>query len=281
MRKANKIIMMTVSILLSLVLITGSVISGTLAKYATSADQSTEARVAKFGVELGVSLDEEFKKVCGDYTITANNGSILISVPNLKIGPEDDFSKALHVSISGRSEVKLKVNMDINVERKGNFILDETFGPDKNTIYFPIGMTLGCKNESDQYVNDYIMVPGSTASDGLYETLLMIYFADRIFMNPVGEIYKDMSVESVFEPGEEIVFHPSVLDDTDGNNDPVGSVYINEFDLGFKWPFESDSTDKNANDKKDTWLVSQETVPSFGYTFIITVEQVSGDYETP
>lgn len=276
MRKNNKKIMIVVSVLLSLVLITSSIVSGTMAKYTTTSGQkSTSARVAKFGVELGVSLDEEFEKVCGNYTITANNGSILISVPNLKIGPEDDFSKALHVSISGRSEVKLKVSMDINVERKGNFILDETFGPNKNTIYFPIGMTLGCKNESDQYVNDYLMVPGNTAPDSMYETLLMIYFADRIFMDPVGEYYKDMSVESVFEPGEEIVFHPSVLDDTDGNNDPVGSVYINDFDLGFKWPFESDSTDKNANDKKDTWLVSQETVPSFGYTFTITVEQVS------
>ena len=276
MRKANKIMMMTVSILLSLVLITGSVISGTLAKYATSTDQSTEARVAKFGVELGVSLDEEFKKVCGDYTITANNGSILISVPNLKIGPDDDFSKALHVSISGRSEVKLKVNMDVNIERSENFLIPAgNCGLIKDTIYFPIGMTLGCKNESDQYVNDYIMVPGNTATDSQYETLLMFDFSNRIFTNLAGEYYKDMSVESVFEPGEEIVFHPAVLDRTVGDFVPVESVYINEFDLGFEWPFESDSTDKNANDKMDTWLVSQETIPSFGYTFIITVEQVS------
>lgn len=271
MRKANKFMMMTVSILLSLVLITSSVISGTLAKYATSENQSTSARVAKFGVELGVSLDEEFEKVCGNYTITANNGSILISVPNLKIGPDDDFSKALHVSISGRSEVKLKVNMDIDIERS------EIFEISKGTWYFPIGMTLGCKNESDQYVNDYLMIPGETSDDSMYEPLLMANFPSRIFMNLVGK-GADKSVESVFEPGEEIVFHPAFFDRTVGEAGDyvsVGSVYINEFDLGFEWPFESNSTDKNANDKKDTWLVSQETIPSFGYTFTITVEQVS------
>ena len=70
MKKSNKMLMMIVSILLTLVLITTSVLSGTLAKYTTSTSSSDRARVAKWGVVIeadysaisiidGVSIDEK------------------------------------------------------------------------------------------------------------------------------------------------------------------------------------------------------------------------------
>lgn len=81
MRKANKIMMMTVSILLCLVLITSSVMSSTLAKYVTTGNASSStARVAKWGitVEGGTDLATKYTQIEGDtYKVQSSSGNVI------------------------------------------------------------------------------------------------------------------------------------------------------------------------------------------------------------
>ena len=144
MRKNNKKLMIVVSVLLSLVLITTSVVSGTMAKYVTSGSSSSSARVAKWGVNIEVDLDENFEKACGDgVKIVENGNSISVEIPNLKMCPGDDFTKAINVTISGQSEVKLKVNIECDAEyTQSEFTIPkDTFGTEKDIRYFPIKNT--------------------------------------------------------------------------------------------------------------------------------------------
>ena len=59
MKKGNKILMIIVSLLLTLVLITTSVLSGTLAKYTTSSSSSDSARVAKWGADIKITTSDK------------------------------------------------------------------------------------------------------------------------------------------------------------------------------------------------------------------------------
>lgn len=102
MRKINKIMMMTVAILLSLVLITSSVVSGTLAKYTTSSSTSDSARVAKWGVTVEASYGEEFHDVVTNknetdegkkVVITPNSDGIGVKITNLKLAPVLDTTR--------------------------------------------------------------------------------------------------------------------------------------------------------------------------------------------
>ena len=57
MRKFNKILMMTVAILLTFVLISSCILSGTMAKFVVSKDATTTATLSAFGVTLGYTTE--------------------------------------------------------------------------------------------------------------------------------------------------------------------------------------------------------------------------------
>lgn len=280
MRKTSRTMMIIVSVLLSLVLITSTVVSGTLAKYTTTGGESSDsARVAKWGVNVEVKLDPAFAEVVGSENIesVANGDSVTINISNLKMGPGDDFSKALNVSLSGKSEVRLKVNVDIDIAYESIFIIPKgKFGvtEEGGTGYFPVGLTLGCNDVSGEYVNDYMTVPrNSVKSAGLHDNLILFEFSRKTSMNLTGIYGKDLSAEAIFEPNKDIVFHPKKYDNTVQDFVPVESVSINEFDLGFVWPFENEN-DPLTN-KKDTYLILNNDDLSFEYSLTVTVEQIS------
>ena len=60
MKKANRILMATVAVLLSLVLITTSVVSGIFARFTVLQEAKTQMTLNKFGVSLGLTLSDEF-----------------------------------------------------------------------------------------------------------------------------------------------------------------------------------------------------------------------------
>ena len=88
MRKTNRIMMGTVSILLCLVLVTTSVLSGIFAKYVTN--QKAEANVAfkKWGITVtpGSNLEESYSKVVEgeDKVVVSSNLSGNLMVPGTR-----------------------------------------------------------------------------------------------------------------------------------------------------------------------------------------------------
>ena len=138
MRKANKIMMMTVSILLSFVLITSSVMSSTLAKYVTTGSASSStARVAKWGITIegGTDLATKYTQIEGDtYKVQSSSSSNVIA-PGTR-------GALVWFRVSGTPEVAYSLDFSGSIDIGDgytNYIKDA----DGNAIeYFPI--TLRC-----------------------------------------------------------------------------------------------------------------------------------------
>lgn len=136
MRKVNKVIMATVSILLSLVIASGSILSGVLARYTYSKGLNSQgAGFNKWGitVDAGSDVDSEYKNSDDTVMIKSNSHNV--------IAPGTHGCLAWFIVDAVTPEVKFKVNFSgsasigngYNKEQKN--IRDENGKP---IDYFPI-----------------------------------------------------------------------------------------------------------------------------------------------
>ncbi len=133
--KKNRM-MRLASVLLVCVLLTTSVISGTFAKYTTTANASDTARVAKWGVVItsGGSLFGENYKTGTESVPTTEVTASLLSVKNgdttegaIKdlVAPGTKSENGLSFSINGKPEVRTKV--DVTVEAQDIYLAAGTY----------------------------------------------------------------------------------------------------------------------------------------------------------
>ena len=114
MRKANKILMATVAILLCLVLISTSVVSGIFAKFIITKSVSTKMYFEKFDVKIEVTPDP-------NSTLATNNsatvktekvdGVLTASVTGLQMVPSDDLLNVFNVKVTGTPNVDVNFKM--------------------------------------------------------------------------------------------------------------------------------------------------------------------------
>ncbi|MBE6533837.1 MAG: hypothetical protein E7678_02550 [Ruminococcaceae bacterium] len=271
MRKVNKTMMKTVAILLSLVLITSSIISGTLAKFVTIGSASAAVSFKRFGVGTSVTLDSDFEAAVGSENIEriVNGDCVTINCSNLKIAPGDDFLDAFKFDFSGVSDTRLLVTMefDVNFDNTQFTIPAESAGNTKDIGYFPLNI-YAWSNDSDETAiyDEQKTALGELYFDWQYNNN---FFPDELAtwlgMELTGTYYENAYVAKIFEPGEEIVFG------TDDNNP------IKEFYFGWEWPFGTEDSVASEYDKYDTWLIDNKT-PSMSVSIIIRMEQISDTY---
>lgn len=274
MRKINKIMMMTVAILLSLVLITSSVVSGTLAKYTTSSSASDSARVAKWGVTIKAT--ENLPE--GVATIRENVDGIDIKITNLKLGPGDEYPNAIQFEIDGEPEVALMlkitvkasfINEDLNNE--ASFVVDKAVsGLDKDVAIIPFGFTFGLLTDgkTPNSTDDTILAPGLQKT-GVGEAI----------MDGINNKVKLDYCHSNSSPRYGYVkFYP-----TDAGNDIVltskdETTTANKFYFGFYWPKdyggEGTSYSVETFDAISTWLAANKD-PEFSLNYTISLEQIN------
>lgn len=287
MRKINKIMMMTVAILLSLVLITSSVVSGTLAKYTTSSSASDSARVAKWGVTVEASYGETFRKVVNNENETVDERKVKITpaadgigvtITNLRMAPGDDFSDAIRFSISGKPEVALRVNIAVEMsyindlskdktqDKKANFVVAESFGGLKaNTAFVPFGFTCGLSKDgvTPTYENSSIIAPGMGST--------------------IGKTYAQNIDKKILVKGENtskspygayIDFAPNVDVELTAKDKSFTSNVVY---MGFYWPFEYENAESGITKAEfndiSTWLLKNRN-PEFNITYSVTIEQI-------
>ena len=151
--KKNRM-MRLASALLVAVLLTTCAISGTFAKYVTTASATDTARVAKWGVDIDVTGDSLFNN---QYDITAGGAITVRSKDDAKVvapgtSSEKMDSTGLRVKISGTPEVATEITFDFVASndiflKKGTYF-DGTTGKadDKYTFsdadYYPVVFTL-------------------------------------------------------------------------------------------------------------------------------------------
>ena len=260
MKKANKILMKAIAILLCLVLITSSVVSSTLARFAFKKDATNVIKFNKFGVELGLTLSDELieflggEDVISSYT-TVDGDSISIAIPSMKMGPGDDFTDAIKFSVSGDAGVRCKVIVDVGlVYNKSDFTINGTFRG------LPVGMRFACLNtngvkESSEFFSSWYNY--DAIDPGQYGA---VDICKKIDLTAV-DLY---SAEKVFEKGDDIVFHPN----------STSTVEINEFYFDLFWPIDA----SDATNEYDTYLAKNADTINQTLSFTVKVEQVSDTY---
>lgn len=272
MRKINKIMMITVSILLTLVLITSSVVSGTFAKYASSGQFSATARVAKWGavVEITANRPEGVTGTDGD--------AIIFSTDALKMGPGSDYSDLMTVKFSGTAEVKLKVKITVDVE----FVEEKMKIPanvaksgeaaDQDKCFLPMGTTFYAyaKNGETPLTNakSYLSSPWfEKPADSQYMARALENEIVNGFKNNAGFKADENTAEKEFAPNESISF---TISNQDSNQK------ADTFVLGFEWPSDYTNSETTYNYSEIAAYIMGEfpDVANIGITYTVTVEQV-------
>lgn len=312
MRKANKIMMITVSVLLCLVLFTSTALSGTLAKYSTSGQTGTaSARVAKWGVGIDIIVDEDGKlaTICPDsisrVVINHPGNSVTAELSGLKIAPGDDLSNIVKIVFSGQPEVKLRATLTVRFVYKGesysHIKLDDGVGGEvltssSATYVMPVGFKFGASNSSNSnnvlessYVADpwrYKVYTGTSNPSktpiGMNRTEDAIVGGieskiDVTAMKTKTTVTENTNVNDAyifkeFAPNSNVLFYE--------NSDATAKTKpFDTFELGFVWPFE-DSTYSSSRftveekNEIDTWFAKNKTASTFTITYTIAVEQV-------
>lgn len=115
MKKKN-LAMRAASCLAVATLLTTSIVSGTYAKYVTKGGANDTARVAKFGVEVKAE-GELFSKTYYEATDNSPNGTgnlTVVSSDDAKlVAPGTNSGKGLKISVSGKPEVAVKVDISV------------------------------------------------------------------------------------------------------------------------------------------------------------------------
>ena len=257
MPKANKIMMMTVSVLLCLVLLTTSAISGTLAKYTTTAESSASARVAKWGAKIDITLSDDVKGKLesSDYS----NLSVIQFKQDeaLGMGAGKSYPEALKIKFSGTSEVRLKVKLVIGIVYNGGL-------EKNNTHYVPMGIKMkGNNDDGEKLSNDFVGGPwfSGTSADELVnnaQTAINHGIASKLDFT-----VETACVEKIFAPNEPILFNVNKTNTT-----------VNELVFGLEWPNTHNDGTSNDYNAIGQYLLEQCADGKFGLNFTIIIEQV-------
>ena len=295
MRKVNKILMATVSILLCLVLITTSVLSGIFAKYVITKKGSAAATLKKFGVTLDMDVDDEALEGAGADVETAEDFYKVtksVTITGLKMAPGVELDKIINIKLSGTPTVncrfKLDIDFDFDTEK---FIIPQGecgVTGDNGYLHFPVKLSFRRPNgNNDYYVANYKFNSDFPDLNEVHETQLYgslmlhhptLYPNSGIYFNGIGGFdaeqnkYIDAHLYRDFVAGEEIFLHPSKFVRPDPENETFiyeadTTFSFNEFDLGLNWPEEPSAT---SDELFDAYIVNNNP-DGLGFTYKVTV----------
>ena len=223
MRKINKIMMATVSILLTLVLISSCVLSGIFAKYVTTKTASSQMQFERFGVSLSMALGTG---VNGTVTSNAAGNSVTATVTNLKLGPGDAFYDALKVSITGTANVPVDIKMTCKLvypdgENGDAYVYN-------NNCYMPLGFSCRVYDDTPYTVAACYSWQKKDSSD----------VSEIIIRNVAKEVFKKSytSLDTKTDTTTGACYYEESY--AKGTNFSSDKIINNEFAIGMYWPYE-------------------------------------------
>ena len=275
MKKVNKILMATVSILLCLVLITTSVVSGVFARFAIKDTATSTVVFEKYGAKVSVNLDGLIKDSQGniidgiEVTEIVNGNTKLITVTGLKIGPGDMVPNAMRFCLSADGkkpylheglnvQARLRFDLDYNIENfkvtnvknsetgKDLFPNNSLISSNQTKYFMPIGYTLGHNSTKD---SGYIKVFDPWSYSGTTSVNLT---PTEVNKKIASSIKNNISAPTNgFVSSNEVVVGKYAGDSTTKIADPqitikgLSTTPTNTFDFGYIWPV-GESADKDV-----------------------------------
>lgn len=138
MKKFTKRLTMIVAVLLSLVLLTSSIVSTTLAKYVVTKDVTTNVGLKAFGLTLEIDASN----IGGQSETSKLGNSITYTCNDLKLVPGQRIEDAIKVTASGKPVVDATLKIDVVISYNGTDAFKATTAAFGNTVggkvYMPI-----------------------------------------------------------------------------------------------------------------------------------------------
>ena len=111
----KNVMMRVASIMLVLVLMTSSVISGTFAKYVTSGEATASARVAKFGVTVKANYSDLFKSKYATTVAWSGDDGVSVEASEDVVAP-GTFGILADFTVDGKPEVDVAVTYEADLD---------------------------------------------------------------------------------------------------------------------------------------------------------------------
>lgn len=276
MKKVNKILMATVAILLSLVLISTCLVSGTLAKFAIIKDATTEVSFKKFGVTMQVNRGS---------TVVSDNDANSVDIvysPSIELYPGINELDAILFAFDGTLNVPAILTVRVDVELSNKFFLstgDTSYDTDTLDDFSGISSGMFSTGKAYMPLAFYVGTVGTTTSSKLdtgdkLKSINAWSSADTVEL-------LETNLESA------IVEHVKALigAQNDVQNDSNGYYVTKDLALnsqvtpgigfGFEWTMGGEyvSTQISNNEKNalSTWLANQFTATDKPITIKVTV----------
>lgn len=278
MKKVNKILMATVAILLSLVLISTCLVSGTLAKFAIIKDATTEVSFKKFGVTMQVNRGTT---VVSDND--ANSVDIVYSTP-IELYPGINELDAILFALDGTLNVPAILTVRVDVELSNKFLLDSSIDADENGISDLSGVSSTYKDKACMPI--CFKANSATKSAQEFEVTDSKDYQSQgtslLFLNKptVAELESDIENKLVGYIKEIISANNDVQNDDDGyyvtKSFDVNSQISNILAIGFEWKapdgdYQNMGNTKDNNRLLSTWFANQFTGNDTPITIKVTV----------
>jgi hypothetical protein len=291
--------MATVSILLCLVLISTSVLSGIFAKYVITKKGSASATFKTFGVTLEMTVDET-KLRNADATVNKTEDvhkvTKSVTITGLKMAPGVELDKIINIKLSGTPTVNCRFKLDIELDfDTAKFIIPigecGVTANGENSFHFPVRFSLGRPDTSGYVTSNIPLSSVNTAIGGyevdLFNKIASFALASSVNFKGIGGDYIEAENKYVnthlyrdFSAGETIYLHPSKsYERVDGKLyfTPDETFSFNEFDLGLNWPFTCDGNPiaVDNNNARDTYIIDHNPGGiDFTYKVTVSVEQI-------
>ena len=312
MKKANKILMASVAILLSLVLITTSVVSGVFAKFAIRKNTTTTMKLEKFGVTLSLAYSSAFSGAGATVVENSDGNSLTVEIKDFKMLPGDSYADAIKFDFSGKTNVRCRLNIDFDmIINPQDFIVPkEVAGKLDSAVdmfYWPWELSYDVwenysiyeKNETKH--NDAGMQPEYTKADIIeqhfYSSLLSNVRYDKgvysMYNESEGLTYKhdmkltgkdysnsatdngkstDLSLEKIFAAGSDIKINATFYDST---------YSFNRLYFKMAWPIKEEIANATYSINEMESYIAYKKNPTLTMRFTITFEQVPDNYSVP
>ena len=245
-RRANRILMAIVLLLLCLVLMTTSIVSGIFAKYTVQKQILLTLGFESFGIKVEAYVRDDIRELVGS-GYSDNSGHITVS--NLWMNPGDSFEDAVTFKVTGKPTTGARITISAKIE--------------------PL---------SDAFTLDHESFPDIVTEDGVKETCVPMHFYanNSVVVNPYIRYSTGLAAATV--TGTKI---ENSLISTDGYSPADGGgVYktlpakteVDEtYNFGFGWEKAYNKKAGDCYDEIGTWISSNQ--PTFTITYYITVEQ--------
>lgn len=260
MKKFTKRLTMIVAILLSLVLLTSSIVSTTLAKYVVAKDATTEVGLQAFGLNVTLKTNVSGNKdILNEVTASTQKtgDSISLTYDKVILKPGDDtYKNAILASIGGEATVPAEVIITVKIECNDEHfkLTDANFSDYASPkVYNPIEFYV-----AGEKCGTAGLKPIATGNDSLKTTS-----ENAIVTKIKGKLTTANGIATATTPAIDSGAY-KVTGTINQNTD----VNVNNINLGFVW---EDANIDNA-DEISTWISNNENA-TFTITYTITVQQ--------